>query len=596
MGDFDLPGRGFQSDLFTRDLHLPKLGFNHGSGKLEGILPGLELFSSNRNELSDIPGSMLNLNHMKNNPRKALKNGMIGDIRDYSRANSTRDRDLFDGAGNFDIDELKEAIVRKILRQLENAPGFRERARRLKMPAQQRLAEPDFAMGHPLSDMNFGGGAVPDSSAGYRSGTGGSSGGGVDYSGGMQGGYEQPPVQRETSGSGRGGEGGSERPFTKVGDYKGERITSPQDSGDLSIMGPPTISARVIDEVLAENGSPMAGQGQEFFDRCVAAGVDPAIALGFFSVESTYGTAGLATENMNFGNIRADANSFRSYDSWLDGLDDWLNLMTNEYVDPNGFDAQTVDEAIPIYAPVSDGNDPATYIGAVRSRVQDWRDRSQPDIEAQEIPGKNSLHAGAIEVGDDTTDFFFTQFAHEKWNPDGPAFSSDCGPATLAMACKYYGIQPNGANMEDPNSLIAESRYLMTGTYGARVDEYGNEYMTTGTDELANAAAGLGMQPEYLASIDDIDAALARGDVIAADGNPAAYNYNMTASEYATQGSSGALYNGGHLVLLVAGDGQYYQLNDPAYKGEQLIISREELINYLSADGNSSSVALRPPQ
>lgn len=385
-------------------------------------------------------------------------------------------------------------------------------------------------------------------------------------------------------------EGSSARRFTKIGEYKNAGLSKPEDSGDLTIMGPPTISARIIDEVLEENGSPMAGQGQEIYDRCVAAGVDPAIALGFFSVESTYGTAGLATQNRNFGNIRSSDGGFRNYASWMDGLDDWLNLMVDEYADPQGFNAQTVDEAIPIYAPASDNNNPAEYIGAVRSRVEDWRERSAPDLASQRIPGKVTSHARALQVGDDTTDFFFTQFAHERWNPTGPAYSSDCGPATLAMACKYFGVTPNGADMNDPNSLISESRLLMTGTYGSRA----GMGMLTRTSELRDAAAGLGMKPADLPTINDIDAALAAGAVIAADGNPVAYNYNMTANQYATN-TDGSLYNGGHLALIVAGDGKYYQLNDPAYKGEQLIISRQELQNYLSADGNEGSVALFPP-
>ncbi len=120
-----------------------------------------------------------------------------------------------------------------------------------------------------------------------------------------------------------------------------------------------------------------AGMGQEFFDRCVAAGIDPAIALGFFSVESTYGTAGLATQNHNFGNIRSSAGGFRSYGSWMEGLDDWLNLMNNEYLPSDKFNAQTVDEVIPIYAPASDNNNEGEYIGAVRSRVADWRQRTE---------------------------------------------------------------------------------------------------------------------------------------------------------------------------------------------------------------------------
>jgi murein DD-endopeptidase MepM/ murein hydrolase activator NlpD len=75
----------------------------------------------------------------------------------------------------------------------------------------------------------------------------------------------------------------------------------------------------------------------------------------------------------------------------MESLDDWLNLMNNEYLNSNGFNVQTVDQAIPIYAPASDGNDTSVYINAVRSRVSEWRQREAQDPESDLNAGSSDL-------------------------------------------------------------------------------------------------------------------------------------------------------------------------------------------------------------
>ena len=142
-----------------------------------------------------------------------------------------------------------------------------------------------------------------------------------------------------------------------------------------SVVGGPSISAQKIDAILSSAGSPAAGSGQVFYNDSLTYGVDDSVALAFFHHESGYGTQGAATQTMNMGNIRCTdgyscIGGFRAYPSWQAGINDWYQLIKNEYVNKG---ATTVESIIPIYAPASDNNSPTTYIAAVQSDVNAWR-------------------------------------------------------------------------------------------------------------------------------------------------------------------------------------------------------------------------------
>jgi hypothetical protein len=152
--------------------------------------------------------------------------------------------------------------------------------------------------------------------------------------------------------------------------YDGEVV----DSGDYKIMGPPSISPERFAEVLKD--SPAAKDANEIYNYCVAKGVDPAIALAFFHVESSYGTAGIATETKNWGNLRphdwsdrpiGESGGFSSYATWADGAKDFVDLMVRSYSD------KSLGAALIVYAPPSDGNDPAAYAQTVENVVADYR-------------------------------------------------------------------------------------------------------------------------------------------------------------------------------------------------------------------------------
>jgi hypothetical protein len=143
----------------------------------------------------------------------------------------------------------------------------------------------------------------------------------------------------------------------------------------LAFLNAPRISREAFARVLVVNDSPAAAAAADLYDLIVSYGLDPAIALAFFAHESTYGRYGVAARSLNWGNLRlgprayAIIGGFGHYRSWSDSLQDWCELITNRYLRRG---LATVEAAIPVYAPSSDGNAPARYIGFVRGLVAQW--------------------------------------------------------------------------------------------------------------------------------------------------------------------------------------------------------------------------------
>ncbi len=151
-----------------------------------------------------------------------------------------------------------------------------------------------------------------------------------------------------------------------------------------SVLGAPTISAAFINSVLAIAHSPAAGKGQALYDDGVKYGIDPVFALAFFQHESAFGTTGVARYNLSLGNLRCIPNAlcrdnFAWFPTWEVGFEAWYQLILYGYVGGTvtiplvGHTCITVAQIIPVYAPSSDHNNVAAYIGAVESSVDTWR-------------------------------------------------------------------------------------------------------------------------------------------------------------------------------------------------------------------------------
>jgi Mannosyl-glycoprotein endo-beta-N-acetylglucosaminidase len=143
-----------------------------------------------------------------------------------------------------------------------------------------------------------------------------------------------------------------------------------------SVVGPPTITATQINEVLAYYHSPAQNKGQALYDYGKDYDIDPAFALAFFMHESSFGTQGVAKTTHSLGNIRstsgyANYDGYRSYKTWEEGFEDWYRLIAQQYVDKWGL--STVEQIIPVYAPSEDNNDEVSYIHSIEHAVDIWR-------------------------------------------------------------------------------------------------------------------------------------------------------------------------------------------------------------------------------
>ncbi len=157
---------------------------------------------------------------------------------------------------------------------------------------------------------------------------------------------------------------------------------------DLTFINQPRISLRQFTRVLERVNSPALSEAADLYQTCITFGVEPAVALAFFKHESSCGTAGVARSTLNWGNIRRSQGrairiegGWAYYASWKDGLADWCQLITAQYV--QRWSLTTVRATLPRYAPTSDGNAPNKYIGAVLADVSAWIaddvDRPQPE-------------------------------------------------------------------------------------------------------------------------------------------------------------------------------------------------------------------------
>jgi hypothetical protein len=135
---------------------------------------------------------------------------------------------------------------------------------------------------------------------------------------------------------------------------------------ETSVLGGPSLSPNLINQVLSVAGSPAAGTGQALYDLSRESGIDDAYALAVFEKESSFGKYGAGFENHALGNIVCAGyptcnGRFRWYSSWQDGYQDFYRLISQEYV-ARGL--TTVETITPVYAPSSE-NDTGLYISQV---------------------------------------------------------------------------------------------------------------------------------------------------------------------------------------------------------------------------------------
>lgn len=150
------------------------------------------------------------------------------------------------------------------------------------------------------------------------------------------------------------------------------------------LAGPPSVSVHGIWRALWSAGSPLADNGprrdhatyaEYLWDRGKTLGIDPAVVMAIFRMESGYGTRGMAVLTHDLGNSRPDAGEQQlcgadgcyAYEgNWFDGIDHIYRLLRR-------FSAQgyvTLDQVIATWAPPTDGNDDTAYLAGAYQTMQ----------------------------------------------------------------------------------------------------------------------------------------------------------------------------------------------------------------------------------
>jgi hypothetical protein len=198
------------------------------------------------------------------------------------------------------------------------------------------------------------------------------------------------------------------------------------------LVASPRISFAQFQRVLERAFSPARIEARAIYDHLVSVNLCPAVALGFFKHESTYGRAGWAVQTLNWGNIRKSQgraykteNGFAYYRSWLSGLQDWADLIINGYVQGSigrGY-LDTIRKAIPVYAPKSDNNNPDAYIRDVLQLVAAWQAEDSKPVQPDE-PGRWALWGSAYPLPPEQRGFAIPQL----WLQNAPWLGSATSP------------------------------------------------------------------------------------------------------------------------------------------------------------------------
>ncbi|MDW8006441.1 MAG: N-acetylmuramoyl-L-alanine amidase [Thermomicrobium sp.] len=156
----------------------------------------------------------------------------------------------------------------------------------------------------------------------------------------------------------------------------------------------PRISPGRFATLLADAGSPAAGEALACWQAVAREGVDPLFALAVFHHESKLGTVGVVAQFdlRNPGATRTsrtgagepvevpNRGQFMRYPSWAEGFRD----LARRLVDPGYVyrqrGADTVEAIVPLWAPVSDGNAPGSYIRAVLDFMQRHAEEPVPGV------------------------------------------------------------------------------------------------------------------------------------------------------------------------------------------------------------------------
>jgi hypothetical protein len=126
--------------------------------------------------------------------------------------------------------------------------------------------------------------------------------------------------------------------FTLLGQIYQHTFVGAIPADDVSVVGPPSLPAQMVDTIFARIGSPMVGTGRAVEQASRQAGVDDAFALGVWWTETNDGAAGVGRADLNPGSVRGGQgypvafDGYTIYPSYAAAISDWFKLLKNSYV------------------------------------------------------------------------------------------------------------------------------------------------------------------------------------------------------------------------------------------------------------------------
>ncbi len=173
--------------------------------------------------------------------------------------------------------------------------------------------------------------------------------------------------------------------------------------------------------------------------------------------------------------------------------------------------------------------------------------------------------SATVETVPEPESWFITQNQHPRYHPEPTsAFNSNCGPATLAMTLRAFGMAPRAMGS---GALIRYTRRLMTGTE--------TDGTWTYPEQIVLAARRLGLEAREVRGLDGIRSALGRpGHLVVANVNPGgAYDHLLSQP-----------YKGGHFTVVVGERNTELLLNDPLAERPALPVPVKAFERALLAD------------
>lgn len=107
---------------------------------------------------------------------------------------------------------------------------------------------------------------------------------------------------------------------------------------DVSVVGPPSLSAATVNAIFTQYGSSMVGTGATVEALSRRYNIDDAFALGVWWTETNDGMAGVGSADRNPGSVRGSPNypsawdGYTIYPSYTAAIIDWFSILNGRYI------------------------------------------------------------------------------------------------------------------------------------------------------------------------------------------------------------------------------------------------------------------------